>query len=82
VPDYEKVASGVDIYGPARLPPVIAKRIYTEIDRAAALPDVRQRMKEISFPYDGTALGDMTAIRTREVDTVTRALKAAGLEPH
>ncbi len=81
VPDYEKVASGVDIYGPAKIPAAVGKRIFAELDKAARLPDVQKKMTEISFPYDGTALDQMTAIRLKDVDIVTRAIKAAGLEP-
>jgi tripartite-type tricarboxylate transporter receptor subunit TctC len=80
LPDYEKVASGVDIYGPARIPPAIAKRIHAELHKAASLPEVQQRMKDIAFPYDGTALDEMTAMRIKDVDVVSRAIKAAGLK--
>jgi tripartite-type tricarboxylate transporter receptor subunit TctC len=81
ISDYEKVASGVDIYGPAQMSPAVAKRIHAELHKAASLPDVSQRMNEIAFPYSGIALGDMAALRTKDVDIVSRAIKAAGLEP-
>jgi tripartite-type tricarboxylate transporter receptor subunit TctC len=81
IPDYEKVASGVDIHGPAKIPAAIAKRIHAELHKAASLPDVSKKMTDISFPYDGTALDAMTALRMKDVEVVTRAIKAAGLEP-
>jgi tripartite-type tricarboxylate transporter receptor subunit TctC len=81
LPEYEKLGSGVDIWGPAKMPASIAKRIFTEIDKAAALPDVHQKMTDIAFPYDGLALDQMAATRLKDVDVATRAIKAAGLKP-
>lgn len=81
VPDYEKVGGGVDLYAPAGLPPAIARRIETEMKNALAAPDVRARMKEISFFYDGTSLEEMGAQRRRDMAIVARAIKAAGLKP-
>ncbi len=81
IPDYEKVATGVDFYGPAALPPAILKRVYAEMVKAFSLPDVRTRMKEISFPYDGTGPEDMLALRKKDYDVTMRAIKAAGLTP-
>src|SRR3954466_4776016 len=40
IPDYEKVASGVDLYGPAGLPQAIASRIASDWQKAIATPEV------------------------------------------
>lgn len=81
VPDYEKVASGVDLYGPAGLSPAIAKRLVTEMQKALAAPEVRSRMREIAFFPNGATLDDMGAQRRKDIDVVALAIKAAGLKP-
>jgi tripartite-type tricarboxylate transporter receptor subunit TctC len=78
---YEKMSSGVDMYGPAGLPSALVKRLYGELAKAFNQPDVRQRMKEISFPYDGTGPDEMLATRIKELSSSARAIKAAGLKP-
>jgi tripartite-type tricarboxylate transporter receptor subunit TctC len=79
VPDYQKLAAAVDLYGPAGIPPATLRRVHADLERAAANADVRVRMKEISFPYDGMALEEMAAQRRKDFDFTGRALKAAGL---
>ena len=81
IPDYEKVGGGVDLYGPAGISAPITKRIENEMQKAMATPEVRSRMKEIAFFYDGTALDEMGAQRRRDIEVVARAIKAAGLKP-
>jgi len=81
IPDYEKIAGGNDIYGPAGLPQPILKRLHAELDKALAAPEVRARMREISFFPDGTALEEMAAQRRKDVEITARAIKAAGLKP-
>jgi len=81
LPDYEKISGGVDIWGPAAMPAPVLKRIHAEIDKALALPDVRARMKQIGFPYDGTALEKMAEQRRKDYEIAGRAVKIAGLKP-
>ena len=81
VQGYEKVAAGVDLYGPAGLPPAIAKRVVTEMQKALAAPDVRARMRDIAFFPNGATLDEMGAQRRKDVDVVALAIKAAGLKP-
>jgi tripartite-type tricarboxylate transporter receptor subunit TctC len=78
--DYEKVGGGVDLYAPANMPAPLAKRIESEAQKAMALPDVRGRMKEIAFFYDGTALEAMGEMRRKDIEVVARAIKAAGIK--
>lgn len=80
-PDYEKISGGVDVWAPAAVPVPIVRRLHTEIDKVLAQPDVRARMKEIGFPYDGTALEDMAAQRRKDFELAGRAVKIAGLKP-
>jgi tripartite-type tricarboxylate transporter receptor subunit TctC len=81
MPEYQKISGGVDIWAPAGIPAPLVGRIRDEIDKALALPDVRARMKEISFPYDGTALEEMGALRQKDYELAARAVKIAGLKP-
>ena len=80
VQGYEKVAAGVDLYGPAGLPQAIAKRVVTEKQKALAAPDVRARMRDIAFFPNGTTLDEMGAQRRKDIDVVAIAIKAAGLK--
>ena len=81
LPDYEKISGGVDLWAPAGTPAVVVRRIAGEVDRVLAQPEVRSRMKEIGFPYDGTALEDMAAQRRKDYEVAGRAVKIAGLKP-
>lgn len=81
LPDYEKISGGVDIWAPAAVPVPVVRRLHTEIDKVLAQPDVRARMKEIGFPYDGTALEEMAAQRRKDFELAGRAVKIAGLKP-
>jgi tripartite-type tricarboxylate transporter receptor subunit TctC len=81
LPDYEKISGGTDIWAPAQVPATIVRRLHAEIDKVLAQPDVRARMKEIGFPYDGTSLEDMAAQRRKDYEIAGRAVKVAGLIP-
>ena len=80
IPDYEKINGGTDVWAPAATPPAVVAKIRDEIDRALQLPDVRKRMSEIGFPYNGTSREAMLAERTKDFDTAGRAVKIAGLK--
>jgi tripartite-type tricarboxylate transporter receptor subunit TctC len=79
--DYEKISGGVDIWAPAGVPQPVARRLHTEIDKVLAQPEVRAKMKEIGFPYDGNALEAMAAQRSKDYELAGRAVKIAGLRP-
>ncbi|MFM9968562.1 MAG: Bug family tripartite tricarboxylate transporter substrate binding protein [Burkholderiales bacterium] len=81
LPDYEKISGGVDIWAPVGSPSPVVKRLHAEIDRVLAQAEVRTRMKEIGFPYDGTALEEMATQRRKDYELAGRAVKAAGLKP-
>lgn len=81
LPDYEKISGGVDVWAPAAVPSPIVRRLYTEIDKVLAQPEVRARMKEIGFPYDGAAMEEMAAQRRKDFELAGRAVKVAGLIP-
>jgi tripartite-type tricarboxylate transporter receptor subunit TctC len=81
VANYEKMASGVDMYGPAGMPPPVVSRVHAELSKALGSPEVLGRMKEIAFFPDGTALEQMAAQRRKDWDVMARAIKAAGLKP-
>jgi tripartite-type tricarboxylate transporter receptor subunit TctC len=81
IPDYEKISGGTDLWAPGATPPAIVRRIRDEIDKTLALPELRETMKKISFPYDGTSLEAMAAQRTKDYEVATRAVKIAGLKP-
>jgi tripartite-type tricarboxylate transporter receptor subunit TctC len=80
IPDYEKVASGVDLYGPAGLPQAIAARLASEMQKALATPEVRARMRDIAFFPVGLMLEEMGAQRRKDIGVVAIAIKAAGLK--
>lgn len=81
LPDYEKISGGVDVWAPAGVPTPIVRRLVSEIDKVLGQPEVRARMKEIGFPYDGTSLEEMAAQRRKDFELAGRAVKIAGLNP-
>ena len=81
IPDYEKISGGGDIWAPAGTPSAIVRRIHGEIERAIALPEVRARIRDGGFLFDGTSLEAMAAQRAKDYEVAVRAVNSAGLKP-
>jgi tripartite-type tricarboxylate transporter receptor subunit TctC len=81
VPGYEKTPSGLDIYGPAGMPPQLVKRLFDEIAKAVRNPEVAKRLKDIAFYPVLMPTEEFAALRRKDIDLMARAIKIAGLKP-
>jgi tripartite-type tricarboxylate transporter receptor subunit TctC len=81
VKTYQKVPTAVNMYGPAGLPMPIVRRLHADIVKAMDAPDVKARLKEITFFGLGTGPEEMAANAKKAVDIYARAFKAAKIVP-
>lgn len=81
LPAYE--ANGwYSIHGPAGMPPAVATKLNREIVRISGLPDVQERLRQLSTETvaDNTP-GALTAFVRSELAKYTKVIKAAGIKP-
>lgn len=81
VPDYDKMPTGSFLYGPAGMPRPIVLRLYEEVKKAVADPEVIARMRQIAFFPTVNTPEEFSAQTRREIDVASRGIKAAGLTP-
>ena len=60
--------------------PLVEQRLRLRV-RPLAMEDVKARLKQIGFVYDGTSRQAMAAQRAKDYDVASRAVKIAGLKP-
>ncbi len=81
VPGYEPPPGWNAWFGPAGLPRPIVDRLNSEINRALAAPDLRDRIDALGFiPTPGTP-EELAAELKRSLVNAARVVKAAGIEP-
>jgi len=81
LPDFEKLPTGLSIYGPAGIPNLVLQRLYGEISKALKAPDVQAKLKEFAFYAVGNTPAEFSARQTRDLENFAKAVKAAGLKP-
>jgi tripartite-type tricarboxylate transporter receptor subunit TctC len=69
----------VAISAPARLPPAITQRIYTEVSAALELPVVKQRMDEHGFDMRAMTQPQFAAMVEEQVRIIGGAVRALGI---
>jgi tripartite-type tricarboxylate transporter receptor subunit TctC len=77
VPGYEKTPTGSFYYGPAGLPRPIVMRLYQEISKAVAQPDVVERMRAIAFFSTVNTPDEFVEQTKREIEVAKRAIQIA-----
>jgi tripartite-type tricarboxylate transporter receptor subunit TctC len=78
---YQRIPTGLNLYGPAGLPDSIARRLHAEGVKALAIPDVQAKLKEITFFGIGTPPDVLAAQQVKDYEIIAKAVKAAGLQP-
>src|SRR3954462_13573119 len=78
---YQRIPTGLNLYGPAGLPDSIARRIHAEGLKALAIPEVQAKLKEITFFGIGTPPVGLAAQQVKDYEVIAKAVKAAGLQP-
>jgi tripartite-type tricarboxylate transporter receptor subunit TctC len=78
---YQRIPTGLNLYGPAGLPDSIARRLHAEGLKALAVPEVQSRLKELTFFGIGMPPDVLAAQQVKDYEIIAKAVKAAGLQP-
>lgn len=81
IPGFEKIPAAIVLMGPAKMPPGLPARIHGEMAKAIALPEIRERLKQINFFAPVSTPEQLTELRNRVMVVVPKAIKAAGIVP-
>ncbi len=81
IDNYQRIPTGLNLYGPAHLPDSLSKRLYAEATKALQLPEVKAKLKEITFYPIGTPPDVLAAQQIKDYEIIAKAVKAAGLHP-
>ncbi len=69
------------IFGPANLPPAIAARLNSEMNRILADPAVRERFYTLGFEITGGTAAEFTAVIQSESQRWSRVIREANVKP-
>ena len=82
VPGFEPAPAWTGIYGPARLPPAVLRRLHNDINRSLSVPDVVSKINDVGFDVVLSATAEEFAQRMKKgIDLTARIVKAAKIEP-
>ena len=77
LPGFEAAPSWTALFGPAKLPPAILRRLNTDINKALSTPEVRSKE---GFDFMGDTVEGFTALIQRETALVGRLVKSANIQ--
>ena len=69
IPGFEKIPAAIVLMGPAKMPPGLPARIQGEMAKAIALPEIRERLKQINFFAPVSTPEQLTELRRSEEHT-------------
>jgi tripartite-type tricarboxylate transporter receptor subunit TctC len=81
MPNYQRIPTGLNFYGPAGLPAAITRRLHGEVVKSLAAPDVQAKLKDITFFGIGTPPDVLARQQVKDLEIIARAVKAAGIKP-
>jgi tripartite-type tricarboxylate transporter receptor subunit TctC len=82
VPGFEPAPAWTGIYGPARLPPAVLRKLHDDINRSLSVPDVVSKINDVGFDVVLSATAEEFAQRMKKgIDLTARIVKAAKIEP-
>ena len=76
-----EIAGWYGIYGPARLPAPIVKRLYDATRAVLQNPDTRKTYAEINIETTGTTPDEFARFLRNDLDKYQKIVKAAGIQP-
>ena len=79
VPGFEAYAWW-GVYGPANLPPALARRIYEELAKAAKAPAVLEKLSAQGIDVAAGAPADLDAFVKKEIPRWAKVIKANGIK--
>ena len=81
VPGFDPAPAWTGIYGPARMPQAVVRRLHADINRALSVPEVVSKINDIGFDVVLTATPEEFAARLKKgIDLTARIAKAAKME--
>jgi tripartite-type tricarboxylate transporter receptor subunit TctC len=79
--EFKRPETSHAILAPAGTPRPILNQVSKEIARILALPDVKERLQNISYITAPTTPEEYTKILRGQIDGLTTLVQAAGLKP-
>lgn len=81
VPGFEPAPAWTGVYGPARMPSAVVRRLHADINRSLSVPEVAAKINDVGFDIVLTASAeDFTARLRKGIDLTARIAKAAKIE--
>jgi tripartite-type tricarboxylate transporter receptor subunit TctC len=81
IANYQRIPTGLNLYGPAGFPAAIARRLHAESVKALDLAEVKAKLDAITYFGVGTPPDVLAAQQVKDYATIARAVKLAGLKP-
>jgi tripartite-type tricarboxylate transporter receptor subunit TctC len=81
IPGYDRLASWFGYFGPAGLPQPIVKRLSSEIMKAAAIPEVVDKLASVGSLINTLPPEQFAAELKKQVEVAARLMKSAGISP-
>jgi tripartite-type tricarboxylate transporter receptor subunit TctC len=82
LPGFEPAPAWTGVYGPARLPQAVVRRLHADINRSLSVPEVAGKINDLGFDVVLAATPEEFATRMqRGIDLTARIAKAANIEP-
>jgi tripartite-type tricarboxylate transporter receptor subunit TctC len=81
LPAFERPSSWIGTFVPVGTPAPIVRRLSDEFVKQVSLPEVKARIGSLGTLADPAASEAFAAFLKRDVDSVGRLMKAAGIQP-
>ena len=75
------IVSWAGLYGPAKMPREIVQRLNKEFNDAIKRPDVQAQMEKQAFATTGSTPEQMAAFTKEQMESYSKILRAAGVQP-
>ncbi|MES2978537.1 MAG: tripartite tricarboxylate transporter substrate binding protein [Pseudomonadota bacterium] len=80
VPDYD-LSGWISLFAPAGTPPAVVNKLNAELTRILTTPEVRTRFQDLGAEPSPMPVPQFTAWVQQEVNTWTKLVKEAGIQP-
>ena len=81
IQNYQRIPTGLNLYGPAGLPQPIVQRLFAESAKVEQMPDTIAKLKELTFFPIAMSPEALAAQQVKDYEIIARAVKAAGITP-
>jgi tripartite-type tricarboxylate transporter receptor subunit TctC len=81
VPGFQQVPSWTALFGPARLPAPVLRRLNGDAVKAILRPDTQEKLAKIGFVPIANSPEEFSALIKKQIDLIGRIVKAAGIKP-